>query len=141
MKPTRINLGVLLIIVIAGLSAMRLTVWLKPFDLLQEVVEAGGVPLDPLTRYERRFDCLREQLDPDEIIGFAASVDPEQYTEYYLLTQYTLAPVLVAYEVGRPRIAGFFPSTDASEQIAELGLEVLVDCDTGAFLLEPGPVP
>lgn len=139
MIDKRKKIGLWLIVFIAGFAGFRLTVWLKPVDILLKAVESGGIPTDPLTRYERRFDCLRKQLDANETIGFATGVDPDQYTEYYLLTQYTLAPVLVANEKDRPVIAGFFPSPKAPEQIAALGLAVRLDCGTGAYLLSPEP--
>ena len=138
MDRSRANVGLFLIVLVAALAALRLTLWLGPVNFFTRAMEAGGIPIDPITRYERRFDCLRDQLDPGEIVGFAAAVDLEQFTEYYLLTQYTLAPVLVANAVNHPVIVGFFPPPDGRDQIAAQGLEVLLDCDSGAYLLAPG---
>lgn len=84
---TRVRAGVVLIMALALLSSVRLLLDWVQFDF-------SFVGHDDVSRFESKFEKVKDKLPPNGIIGFRSD-NPDNIAQYYQ-TQYTLAPVVVS---------------------------------------------
>jgi hypothetical protein len=92
---------------------------------------------DQITRDEQRFEGLRRALPRRGVIGYASDRGGGQdgVSEYYR-TQYFLAPLVVAPDVGRELVVANFSSPPAVAGFAAAhGLSVAQDFGSGVALL------
>jgi hypothetical protein len=90
---------------------------------------------------ERRFAALRSLLPPRGIVGYLSdtSGSKESVRRYYL-TQYSLAPVVVAPDSNREQVVANFSSSSAIAALADTrGLTVEKDFGNGVALLRRRP--
>jgi hypothetical protein len=84
---TRVRTGIILIMALALLSNVRsLLDWIE-FDF-------SFVGHDDISRFETKFEGVKDKLPPNGIIGYRSD-SPDDIGLYYR-TQYTLAPVIVS---------------------------------------------
>jgi hypothetical protein len=90
-----------------GVFLLALISMASSVSLLQraEHIRPGGMGKDEITLYLRRFEPLRKALPARATVGYEAdSEDPltdRQEVKRFYLTQYALAPVIVAAGVDR----------------------------------------
>jgi hypothetical protein len=84
---TRVRTGIILLMALALLSNVRLLLEWIDFDL-------SFIGQDNVSKFERKFEGARTKLPSNGIIGYRTDT-PDDLALYYL-TQYTLAPVVVA---------------------------------------------
>jgi len=92
---------------------------------------------DTITADERRFDGLRAVLPFLGTVGYLSDIAPEQESvRKYYLTQYFLAPVVVAPDTKRELVVANFDSPSAIAALASAnGLTVERDFQNGVALL------
>ena len=93
-----------------------------------------------LIRFEEEWDCLRDDLEPHTPVGFVAPLPPEIATEYYLLAQYALTPVLVENSAQHGLVLGYAPDPGDLDALlsAHPNLRVQKNCQNGVILFEGG---
>jgi hypothetical protein len=84
---TRVKTGIILIIALALLSNVRALLDWIDFDF-------SFIGHDDISKFETKFEGVKSKLPANGIVGFRSD-HPEDLAQYYL-TQYTLAPVVVA---------------------------------------------
>jgi GT2 family glycosyltransferase len=104
---------------------------------------------DEISRYERRFDGLRQVLLPHGQVGYLAdsaaaiSEDGEHpgraHFKQYLLTQYALLPTLVRPDTRQPLVVGNFASVGELESGATRGLTPIRNFGNGVVLFRTAP--
>ncbi|MBU2054861.1 MAG: hypothetical protein KKC25_07765 [Proteobacteria bacterium] len=136
----RARAGVLLLICLTGYAALGL--------LWQNIRIYSGLPeKDPVTIHEERILQLKPILsavgeigyvttvENDRIFGFEKSFTNVEYLAQYVLTQYTLAPVIVRNSPAHPVVAGnFLAGPPAAGFIERHGLVPLKDFGDGLIL-------
>jgi hypothetical protein len=92
-------------------------------------------------RYGEKLDCLDGDLSPHHTVGFIADFNHTQNIEYYQLTQYFLAPTLIAFSTEQPYVIGFAPQPDNLESIlsSHPDLQIIKDCENGIILFAGEP--
>jgi hypothetical protein len=89
-----------------------------------------------ITRYENQLDCLRAELDPSKEVGFITTLPLESANEYYALTQYALAPVLLGKSERYPLVIGYGPNPNDIETLMNTypSLRIVKQCKNGVVL-------
>jgi hypothetical protein len=105
----RVRVAVLLLASAAILSSGR-----SLFQLTNLALEWQGP--DEITLYEGRFTPLKPLLPRHGLVGYVSD-RPESAREFYL-TQYALAPVVVAQNLDTPLVVGNFFEPELSVQVA-----------------------
>jgi len=136
---SRRSTGVLLLMLFALQSVAR--VFLPQVGYLDSILKSGYQRNDEVTAYEARFDCIRDALPRNVVVGYATSQtirdDWANFYHNYFLTQYSLAPVLVANSLEQKLIIGDFPEPQPSPSGPETnGLFMIRDCGSGVALFE-----
>ena len=131
------------ILVVAGLALLALYNTLRYQDageILSRAQRSGQWMSYSLIRFEEQWDCLRDDLEPDAVVGFVTPLPPEIATEYYLLAQYTLAPVLVENSAQHGLVLGYAPGPGDLEVLlsADPNLRERKNCQNGVILFEGG---
>ena len=131
------------ILVVAGLALLALYNTLRYQDageILSRAQRSGQWMSYSLIRFEEQWDCLRDHLEPDAVVGFVTPLPPEIATEYYLLAQYTLAPVLVENSAQHGLVLGYAPGPGDLEVLlsADPNLRERKNCQNGVILFEGG---
>jgi hypothetical protein len=90
---------------------------------------------------EQRFASLRAVLPPRGIVGYLSDTGGNQDSlRRYYLTQYSLAPVVVAPDANRELVIANFSSPSAIATLADAqGLSVEKDFGNGVALLKRRP--
>ena len=127
-------IGVSLIILFTFGSLLFTIRYQRPVNLVRKAIENSQLSIDSITRYERRLSCIKVDLAPEAVVGFISSVDSDQYTEYYLLTQYALSPVIVDMTTDHPTVIGYFPEAGYEDTLQDSGLILIKDCGNGVML-------
>ncbi len=96
-----------------------------------------------ISRYERRFNAVKEYLPAHGRIGYVSDVPAERLMDdfdgsmYFYLTQYALVPLQVVNSTSEPLMIGNFHSPEAARRtLTEGDLSVIHDCRNGVFLLK-----
>ena len=146
---TRVRLGTLLIVFFSLLSSYQLLAQNVKFDLT-------FVGRDEVTENEKRFEKIREALPPRGVVGYWPNGVETSYKhllfgdaadlQYWFLTQYALAPLIVSPTPGRNPIIGNYRSYVGFELLGQKptmkGLEdtdKVIDFGNGILLLNREP--
>lgn len=97
---------------------------------------------DEVSAYERRLAPLRTHLPRHAVVGYLSDPEPEglpraQSREHYrkfLLTRYSLVPVLVVRTTTPELVVGNFDDPSHADQAERLGLEAVSRFDGGVVL-------
>lgn len=136
---SRRSIGVLLLILFALQSVAR--VFLPQVGYLDSILKSGYQSNDEVTAYEARFDCIRDALPRNGVVGYTTSQtirdDWAKFYHNYFLTQYSLAPVLVANSLKQKLLIADFPEPQPLPAGQETnGLVLIRDCGSGVALFE-----
>jgi len=133
----------------AGLLILACLAGYAVFSLLAKSVEVyGGLPeKDPVGIHEERIRQLKPLLPPTGEVGYVTTVENErifaaekafrnvEYLAQYVLTQYTLAPLLVRNSPEHALVVGnFLSGPPAPGFIERHGLVPLKDFGDGLIL-------
>jgi len=137
--PPRVAVGIVLIVLFGIVSAAR---WART------AVASAAAGADEVTLYEARIQVLRGALPAVEVVGYltdAAPVDlplveSRERMRHYVLTQYSLAPVLVARDATPEFYVGNFRTPAGADTAAALGLVTVRDFGDGLMLFRK-PTP
>mgnify|MGYP001225597857 CR=1 FL=1 len=143
----RTRAGAILLIVLTGYAVMALlgqSIRLYP-DLPEK---------DPVTIHEERIRQLKGYLPASGEVGYVTTVGNDrifadekafrnvEYLAQYVLTQYTLAPLIVRNSPDFPLVVGnFLDGPPAAGFLEEKGLVPLKDFGDGLILYRRGPKP
>lgn len=96
-----------------------------------------GAARDGVALADKRCQALKGDLPGRGIVGYVDDgQDDLDSTKEYYLTQYALAPVVVARNAERDLVVGNFRRADSgARKAASAGLEVVRDYRNGLFLL------
>jgi hypothetical protein len=136
----RIKAGWLLLIILTGYAVLSL--------LVQSVGIYTGLPdKDPVTIHEARIAQLKGSLPASGAVGYVTTVENEkifayeralqnvEYLAQYVLTQYTLAPLIVRNSPELPLVVGnFLDGPPAPGFLEKNGLAPLKDFGDGLIL-------
>lgn len=129
--PPRDKAGIAIVLLMAALAAGTLAGY--RFVLRQEMDRSDLVTLD-----QQRFTGLRAVLGPRGVVGYLDDTGgrPKNPRAYYL-TQYSLAPVVVAPDTAHELVvANFTSATSVAAVAAANGLTVVHDFNNGIALLK-----
>jgi hypothetical protein len=109
---------------------------------------------DPVTIHEARISQLKPHLPPSGEVGYVTTVENDrifaaeralqnvEYVAQYVLTQYTLAPLIVRNEPDRPLVVGnFIDGPPAPGFLERHHLTPQQDFGDGLVLYERGKSP
>ena len=139
--------GVILLVALTGYAALNL--------LWEGIRLQSGLPkTDPVTLHEERIARLRPLLPASGEVGYVTTVgnreifDEEatftnvEFLAQYVLTQYTLAPLLVRNRPDLPLVVGnFIDGPPAPGFLEKNGLVPLHDLGDGLILYQRGKTP
>jgi hypothetical protein len=130
------NAGILFVVVLSFLALFNTLNYQDSLELLNRAKRTGRWMSYSLIRYEEQWDCLRNDLRPDSIIGFVTPLPPFLAIEYYQLTQYTLSPVVVDNSENYALVLGYAPNPGDFETLKSRypNLRVVKQCNEEVFL-------
>ena len=135
MRVSRVQVGVLLLTLYAGVSDAR---WV--YRAVAGI--AGREQSDAISRYERRFQGVRSVLPRRGVIGYVGDAQPENYTsedfKRFILTAYALAPLIVVADTTPDLVVGNF-TPDSLPNEPPPGLRLVRKFDAGVWLLRRVP--
>jgi len=79
----------------------------------QDLFNVPAIYSDQVSVYQKRFESLKQALPRRALLGYIGHRDPQARKRYYL-TQYALAPLVVANTDTLPVIVGDFPDLDSA---------------------------
>lgn len=136
----RVKGGLILLVAIALYASITLL-------SKQMKLYPGNLETDPVTIHETRINQLKEDLRPHASVGYVTTVENEkiftserqfynvEYLAQYVLTQYTLAPVIVYNSPDHPLVVGNFISGPPDRQfLRQKNLTPLKDFGDGLVL-------
>jgi hypothetical protein len=99
---------------------------------------------DPVSDFESQIAELRSAIPPRGVVGYVSDPPREGVTREesrdhfrrFILTQYSLIPVVVQRGPAPDTIVGSFPPPSSGDTVRVLGLTVLRDFGNGILLLE-----
>jgi len=133
--PMRLGMGLL------ALAALAMGLRVAGREM-RELRRSGGP--DEITRYEARFQALRQALPASARVGYVTDratwmpgddEGPRLAFKHVVLTQYALLPAVVAPEVSGGLAVGNFDSLAAADSVALRGFTVVRDFGNGVLLL------
>jgi hypothetical protein len=132
--------GIVAVVALALLALYNTLRYQDAGEILSRAQRSGRWMGYSLIRFEVQWDCLREDLEPHALVGFVTPLPPEIATEYYLLAQYTLAPVLVENSAQHALVLGYAPDPGDLDTLlsAHPNLRVRKNCQNGVILFEGG---
>lgn len=148
MDPTyRRTAGTILLVALTGYAALNL--------LWESIRLRPSLPkTDPVTIHEERIAQLRPLLPPAGEVGYVTTVENREiftaeetftnveFLAQYVLTQYTLAPLLVRNRPDLPLVVGnFIDGPPAPGFLERHGLVPLRDLGDGLILYQRGRTP
>ena len=97
---------------------------------------------DEVSRYEDRLAPLRTQLPPHAVVGYLSDPEPEglsrsesrEHYKKFLLTKYSLVPVLVVRSTAPDLVVGDFHEPSSADRAHSLGLEPIAEFKDGVVL-------
>jgi hypothetical protein len=128
-SPWRVRIAVALLVATAVLSAARLAVQVAALALHDHPDEVAG--------YEERLRALRPLLPPHGVVGYLTD-RPDAVKEFYL-TQYALAPVIVAPDTHAELVVGNFFDPEAASALAVANRLTPIQDLGGGLVLYGGP--
>ena len=129
--PPRDKAGIAIVLLMAGLAAGTLAGYRSV--LRQETDRSDLITLD-----SQRFEGLRAILGPRGLVGYLDDTGgrPGSPRAYYL-TQYSLAPVVVAADAAHELVVANFSTASSIHAVAAAnGLTVVHDFNNGVALLK-----
>ena len=148
LTPTyRIKAGWLLLILLTGSAVLSL--------LVQSIRTYNDLPdKDPVTLHEERIAQLKGALPASGEVGYVTTVENEkifayekafqnvEYLAQYVVTQYTLAPLIVRNSPELPLVVGnFLDGPPAPGFLEKYGLVPIKDFGDGLILYRRDPRP
>jgi hypothetical protein len=136
-QPTRVTVGLLLIVLFTLVSNLQ---------FVRIAISARGTIAkgDEVTRYEARFQKLRQTLPSRGVVGYVSDSNPEgfprnrEYFRRYYLTQYSLAPLVVVNSTEPDLLIGDVDSAAHSERVITPGFTLVKDFGDGVMLFRRG---
>ncbi|MHB9097115.1 MAG: hypothetical protein ACYC5X_04750 [Syntrophales bacterium] len=139
--------GSILLIVLTGYAVMTL--------LWQSISLTSDLPVkDPVTIHEERIRQLKAFLPASGAVGYVTTVENDrifadekafrnvEFLAQYVLTQYTLAPLIVRNSPEFPLVVGnFLDGPPAPGFLEKNGLVPVKDFGDGLILYRRGPTP
>jgi len=95
--------------------------------------------IDPISIYENRFTKLKEFLQTHSVVGYISDYDDNSNEDgiAYSMTQYVLAPIILARGIKRHFIVGNFQSARPDVKAYEKeNLSLIMDYGRGVILFE-----
>ena len=90
---------------------------------------------DAITLFEGRFERLKAQLPPDEVVGYVSDFTGYGAMREYRTTQYTLVPALLVERTDLPLVVGNFHGALPSPTfLADKKLVLIRDFGKGVLL-------
>jgi hypothetical protein len=132
--PIRVKAAVLLLLVLALLSAVY---GILRADIFSSADDAG----DDGIEYQTRFDSFKAVLPERGIVGYIGDTQNDRRLERRRarLTQYSLAPLVMAKSAAFPLVIGDFHDQGSERSLLQAnGLKLLIDAGNGARLFQ-GP--
>lgn len=135
---SRRSIGVLFLMIFALQSVARL--FLPQVGYLDSILKSGYQRNDPVTEYEARFDCIREGLPRNGVVGYTTSKrvrdDGRAFIYHYQVTQYTIAPLVLEDSIQKELVIGnLLDSLSLRGRLDDDGLVLIKDCGSGVALL------
>jgi len=136
--PIRVRVGLLLMLAFTLVSNVQLL----------RIATSGYATVaetDEITRYEAHFQELKKVLPPHGVVGYIADPNPESvihdtpYFKRYVLTQYSLSPVIVVDNIEPELIIGNFHPATNSKRVSIPGLTLIKDFGDGVMLFRRRP--
>ncbi|MGO9117409.1 MAG: hypothetical protein ACLQPD_07315 [Desulfomonilaceae bacterium] len=96
---------------------------------------------DEISSFMRRFDGIKKTLPERALLGYFSDVAPEGTPEYgkaFFLTQYSLAPIIVADSPDRDLVIGDVKNPGESSLYKERGFTLEKDFGDGVVLFKKG---
>lgn len=96
--------------------------------------------------FEGRYEALRPHLPGHGTVGYATDAPPEEvlakdeHARDYYLTQYTLAPLVVANSLQHDVIIGNYDSAESGRAAQLPGFEKVLDLGNGVVLFRRQPI-
>jgi len=143
-QSTRQIAGIVIVVVISLILNLRLLLNL----MLHADLNAVGA--DAISLYEKKFQDIESKLPSNDIVGYIddrfgriddakiASRSAELIARYYL-TQYALAPRLIASGIKHRFVIGNFMDYSYSKEIIPAGATVRAEFGGGLVLIEGAP--
>jgi hypothetical protein len=133
-RRTRARIALPLFVLLSVASGVEVAARLA----LPNLRAAGGV--DPVTRYDLRFQSLRDELPPRGVIGYVSDKQTAGHftslegMKEYFMTQYSLAPVIVVVGPEADLVVGNFPGAPPPSLPAGLEGRSFTAWGDGVFL-------
>jgi len=125
---------------IAGMALVSLFV--QSWNFTKITTSRVERAVDPVTAFEARFSPLKMDNPIHGPVGYLGDRKPKdlQSVMAFMLTQYTLAPVVVEQGAAHEFVIGnFFSAPPTSDQLLELKLEMVRDFQNGVVLYRRVP--
>lgn len=137
-RHLRENIGILFVVVLSCLALFNTLNYQDSLGLFNRAKRTGRWMSYSLIRFEEQWDCLRNHLRPDSVVGFVTPLQPTLAMEYYQLTQYTFSPVVVDNSDNYALVLGYAPSPGDLETLQSKypNLRVVKKCSDEAILFE-----
>ena len=136
-RSPRMRVGLLLIGVFVGLSALR---ELHTAHTIYRAIERP----DDVSRHEARFAALKQALPGHGVVGYVSDDPPEaadpassaarQSFKRYLLTQYALVPLVLARGPAGELVVGDFTTSQPGGAVTPPGFVMVKDFGAGVVL-------
>ncbi len=96
------------------------------------------IEVEQIPRYEAAMQPLRKILTTTRVIGYTSDFPPGESQEaYFILAQYSLAPLLVEHSPDHETIIGFFMNKDNLNEFCQANKTRIVhESPVGLYLLE-----
>jgi hypothetical protein len=141
-KPTwRTHLALGFVVVIALYSLVQSILYFQPELFLSSYRNQIPLPSDFVTRQERLLRCIGSELPAGTTVGFMTDLDEVAHRERYRITQYTVAPALVADSTDYPYIIGIFSAPFDPYPVDSEIYPPIVECGSGIYLLQNNSLP
>lgn len=119
-------------------SVVRL--FLPQVGFLDSIFKSGYQRNDPVSAYEERFDCIRDGLPRNGVVGYTTSKrvrnDGTAFTYHYQVTQYMIAPLVLEDSIQKELVIGnLLDSLSLPGKVEDDGTALIKDCGSGVALL------
>ena len=133
----RFRIGSILLVTLAAYSGW-ISFWKNDIrQFISRYEKVGSIGSNSISRFERKFSCLKDDLAPDERVGFISPYTGDVWTEFYYLTQYTIAPTIVTRDESMDKVIAVYPDKKSIDQVIEEGYIILDNCQNGIGLVTP----
>jgi hypothetical protein len=131
----RFKIGALLLVGFALYSSLQAFIKYDIRDFIERYRRYGEIASDKISQFEAGLSCARSVLSPDEQVGFISNYEGADWSQVYLWTQYTLAPVIVLPSQDAEKLVAVYSGSDRLGQVKDAGFTILVNCKNGIGLV------